>query len=331
MSTYIKVAPLSISFLIGFLLLPCCLAIVSCGGSAQEDASTSQIPTDAETSTVSDSLGPALGHVSPCIQQFPVDIGHSGIAFKFNANNFMFRTSSRIYFSNAFARIRNDSLIQAVKAAGPPGWFWQKRILSVNFLGGDTIVQRRIRNTARMWERVCAVRFDFSTNANPDIVISFDKRSGTWSHIGTESLHRDPNAASMNYDDLSPYSYQHVYDYYVLHEFGHALGLVHEHQSPKAGIQWDSTAVYTCFLPPNGKWDSTMVQNNIFFRYDFSEVNCTEYDPSSIMVYAIDSTWTKDHYHVDATTRISPNDAHFVSRLFPPIGSVGVPGLVCNE
>jgi hypothetical protein len=30
----------------------------------------------------------------------------------------------------------------------------------------------------------------------------------------------------------------------ILHEFGHALGAVHEHESPYARIQWDREKVY---------------------------------------------------------------------------------------
>ena len=40
----------------------------------------------------------------------------------------------------------------------------------------------------------------------------------------------------------------------ILHEFGHALGMLHEHQSPANGIPWDETKLYD-YYRAHYDWD----------------------------------------------------------------------------
>lgn len=47
----------------------------------------------------------------------------------------------------------------------------------------------------------------------------------------------------------------------VYREFGHALGCVHEHQSPIQGIRWDEQKVYEYDAREMG-WDSDTVDRN---------------------------------------------------------------------
>ena len=47
----------------------------------------------------------------------------------------------------------------------------------------------------------------------------------------------------MNYGWLTPDSDDDELRRVVLHEFGHALGLIHEHQNPEGGIEWNEPAV----------------------------------------------------------------------------------------
>jgi len=43
----------------------------------------------------------------------------------------------------------------------------------------------------------------------------------------------------MNYGWLRDDTQDEEYSRVVLHEFGHALGCIHEHQQPKFGRVWD--------------------------------------------------------------------------------------------
>jgi len=83
-------------------------------------------------------------------------------------------------------------------------------------------------------------------------------------------------------DKLSDKDYKQV----VLHEFGHALGLIHEHQSPATKIKWNKDYVYWYFREFH-KWDSGTVDTNIFKEFEKTTIRHSTLDKASIMGYHI--------------------------------------------
>jgi serralysin len=53
----------------------------------------------------------------------------------------------------------------------------------------------------------------------------------------------------------------------VVHEFGHALGCIHEHQSPTEHLHWDKQAVYDEFTGPPNNWSEADIDSNILEKY----------------------------------------------------------------
>ena len=117
----------------------------------------------------------------------------------------------------------------------------------------------------------------------------------------------------------------------ILHEFGHAIGLIHEHQSPAADIPWDSAAVYKYYWesqdPP---WDPPKVDRNIFYRYDDTTTNYSTYDPLSIMHYRIDDTLTKGTFSTDWNFQLSDTDKKFIKKIYP-MGRCNNPPNCCYD
>jgi hypothetical protein len=103
----------------------------------------------------------------------------------------------------------------------------------------------------------------------------------------------------------------------VQHEFCHAVGLIHEHQNPKASIPWDKEAVYRHYAGPPNHWDRATVDRNIFRRYSTGETNFTAFDRNSIMLYAIPNSLTIGDYEVGWNRALSENDKAFLRAQYP--------------
>lgn len=111
-----------------------------------------------------------------------------------------------------------------------------------------------------------------------DIRIDFDDRGGAWSLLGTEALKKKHKGkATMNFGWFDVPT--------VLHEFCHAVGMVHEHQNPKGKvILWDVPRLVTWAQQQQG-WDAETTKEQIVKRYALDEINGSTFDGKSIMLY----------------------------------------------
>ena len=111
-------------------------------------------------------------------------------------------------------------------------------IITASFLDGDPVVQEKVRRAALQWTkpRMANLTLDFRKDTDTLICISFQYH-GSWSTIGTSCRQLTDNAEpTMNYGWLDASSPDEEVQRVVSHEFGHALGLVHEHQNPGGAI-----------------------------------------------------------------------------------------------
>jgi hypothetical protein len=98
----------------------------------------------------------------------------------------------------------------------------------------------------------------------------------------------------------------------VLHEFGHAVGLIHEHQNPEAGIKWNRENVIRDLSDPPNNWDLATIEHNIFQAYAREQINGTSLDKKSIMLYAIPADWTLDGFQSEPNEVLSEVDKRFI-------------------
>lgn len=202
-------------------------------------------------------------------------------------------------------------------AAAPKGKEWQPgQVLRVHFMDGDPVVQAKVEAVTHEWSRYANIRFRFVNDPSAEIRISF-QQPGSWSYIGTDAKRIARNKPTMNYGWLTPRTSDDEYERVVLHEFGHALGLIHEHQNPAVDIPWNRETVYQYYSGPPNNWSRSQVDTNLFQPYSAALTNYTEFDPDSIMLYPIPNDFTVGDFEVGWNKTLSDTDKWFVGQMYP--------------
>jgi Astacin (Peptidase family M12A) len=190
------------------------------------------------------------------------------------------------------------------------------QLLRVRFLDGLPEVQSRVTDHAQLWGQYANIKFAFGNDPDAEIRISF-RYQGSWSTIGTDSLTVAATEASMNYGWLTTDTADDEYNRVVLHEFGHALGLIHEHQNPAGGIPWNKAKVYASLSGPPNNWDKATIDHNMFETYAKNQTNYTAVDRDSIMMYPIPAEFTDGKFVVGWNRDLSQTDRDFIARMYP--------------
>lgn len=188
--------------------------------------------------------------------------------------------------------------------------------LRVRFLGGTEAQQRLALEQARWWSEHAHLRFVPSDATDAEIRISFDPGDGAWSYIGTDCRSIPTNEATMNlgFQDGGTSA----------HEFGHAIGLGHEHQNPQGGLQWNEPEVIRDLSGPPNSWTVAQIRNNVLTRYSTDHVRGTVFDADSIMLYAFPSRWTINGVGTHSNEVLSATDRSFIATHYPkPSGPTG--------
>lgn len=195
---------------------------------------------------------------------------------------------------------------------------WVDRVnLRVRFLNGDNALRTRIMKAAQTWSTHCRINFIFGDFSYSDIRVNIDNSGYSNSFVGTDAYRVPQNARTMNFGWFDASTPDDELTRTVLHEFGHALGLVHEHQSPGASIKWNKEAVYRYYANQVPPWSHETVDVNVFSKYDRTLSNSSQYDAKSIMNYPIRKEFTTDGYESGWNDTLSATDIAFIGAIYP--------------
>jgi hypothetical protein len=204
------------------------------------------------------------------------------------------------------------------------------RTLRCHFLDGDDFQQGKVKEKAAIWQNFANITFAFVTDTDAEIRISFQADPGSWSAIGTDCLITDyfpQYQPTMNFGWLRDDTDDGEYERVVVHEFGHALGCIHEHQTPNETLQWNADAVYKTFSGPPNFWNKDDIEHNILQKYSPDGISATIFDEQSIMLYQFDGSLFMDGVGTPLNTHLSDMDKQMIGQMYPtPSGVAGTAG-----
>ncbi len=212
-----------------------------------------------------------------------------------------------------------------LRAISPIGKTWVNgSTLEVRFMGGSATERAVAREQASWWAAVANLKFQFDDAPNAHIRIAFDANDGAWSYVGTDCRNIPLESPTMNLGFLDGGT--------AAHEFGHAIGLAHEHQNPAGGIQWNEDVVIQELAGPPNFWDEATTRHNVLRKYTAAQINGTAFDPESIMLYFFPASWTLNGVSTEANDTLSHVDKQFIAgaKMYPHTGGTADDAVVLD-
>jgi hypothetical protein len=211
--------------------------------------------------------------------------------------------------------------------------FRNARICSTGLYCSEDNVANTIIKYASEWSKHGNIYFKRASWNEADIRISFLEK-GSHSYVGTDAKQIPINKSTMNLAPSFWYSYRNM-QRVVLHEFGHAIGLRHEHQSPAIAYTWNQTQIIADTR--NWGWSAETTRYSIIDGVlasgkDRSAFFTTKFDPKSIMIYSIPKNWvsandladpqrcpnaTTSNYCAGSTSQLSNGDKNGIAQFYP--------------
>ncbi|MGF7213461.1 hypothetical protein GGE65_008104 [Skermanella aerolata] len=188
--------------------------------------------------------------------------------------------------------------------------------LKVRFIDGSSSLHEKVVVAANEWTKYANIHFKFySTSNDAEVRISFNEQ-GSWAHIGTDALAVPKDQPTVNFGFLNSSTEPDVFTETVLHEFGHVLGLYHEHLNPNRTIEFDMEALYKDLSGPPNFWSKELIDTT--FKKIDGLIGYRKFDPQSVMMYPMQDRWLTNGSVPNKTTKgLSEEDRHFIADLYP--------------
>jgi hypothetical protein len=233
--------------------------------------------------------------------------------------------------------------------------------ITVAFKGGDSTLHAKIADAVSEWTKHANLKFDFGKTTTgsfrtwspsdqayaAQIRVSFDQ-SGYYSLVGNDSVNKAVVRTGEESLNLEGFDQQLPGDWKAVaqHEFGHAIGFEHEHQSPVAPCDFrfdddpgynpttdtfgqfipDSNSrrpgLYTLLGGPPNNWPQAVVDFNLKQLPESHAYEVGPFDKKSIMKYFFES-WmfmsgsASACFTGDENLTISAGDKQGAAKVYP--------------
>ena len=196
--------------------------------------------------------------------------------------------------------------------------------IKVKFLNGSARLQNKVKEIAAVWQKYGNINFQYVTSGNAEIRINFDDtKVYYYTSIGNGGHINDPAAEQREKTMQLGFDYENVEDdeirRVVLHEFGHALGFVHEHLQAEFDIPWDYAAVICDYSKAgtDDNWEIADIKANVFDKYEKTQTNYDKPDIHSIMQYSISNKHTIGDFAINGNYELSAKDKSTAATWYP--------------
>lgn len=264
---------------------------------------------------------PAIGADYPVLDGMPVE-----------------QFSKMMAVQEALASVSDSDVARGVYKASTI-WPPQYRKLNVCFFGGSEEARRLIAQKAADWMRPdMGISLDFGKSGirtckkdskiEMQIRVGFDK-PGWWSALAHDSLiegyfPQDTNSMNLQgLENATAENWNPEFTRAVHHEFGHALGLGHEHQSPRSPCEeeFNWIKLYQLLGGSPNYWPKTQIDFNMR-QYRDTDVVASDFNPHAVMLYQFPPAFYKTGekakcYIPQQNSEISDGDRAELAKLYP--------------
>jgi hypothetical protein len=193
--------------------------------------------------------------------------------------------------------------------------------LDYGFLDGSDNKMKVVEDALAVWVQYANIKFDKRSDASKAVIRVSFAGQGSWSLVGADAITvKDPAKPTVNLGWLADRYPPSAEDRaIVLHEFGHALGMMHEHQSPARGerITLNELEAYNYYRPLLQNNDS-LVKSQVIDVYNLSTVsNFSHLDLQSIMMYFMPAKLNREGIDIPVNLELSPLDKAFMTLNYP--------------
>lgn len=183
--------------------------------------------------------------------------------------------------------------------------------LRVHFLDGTKVLKAKVEDAARQWVEYANLKLDFGDDPDAEVRISF-KEEGNWAYQGKTALSIPKKRPTVNFGWLKGASKEEI-DRVVRHEFGHVIGLQHEHGNPASTLKWNKKEVYGAF--PGGREQADRMIFAIWPPAYFPVHKV--FDRESVMMYHLPANYFADAQAIVPSAQLSALDKQFAAALYP--------------
>jgi len=170
----------------------------------------------------------------------------------------------------------------------------------------------KVKDYAAKWTVHAHIHLEWVTSGDAEIRISFTD-DGFWSFVGKGCLKVPSDQPTMNLA-LSDEIEEATLKAKILHEFGHALGCIHEDPLPDSNIPWVNEAVYNYY--EKWWWNEESSNNTMLAETGVTPASRVS-DPESIMLCPIPFLPGQGTNATGWNGCLSDMDKLFIAKVYP--------------